>query len=178
MSDINIVMLTGNLTRDAELLGAVGGASVLKFGLASNRTVKNQQTDSYEDVPNFIDCTIFGKRADALADILTKGMRVSLEGELRYSSWQAKDGSRRSKLEVVVHNIILPPMAKSQDYSKPQRPAYTAAAPTQTPPRPAQQPQTYQQQQLPTYTPAPPAAPYSAPQQSPAPDVYDEDIPF
>lgn len=172
MSDINTVTLTGNLTRDAELLGAVGGASVLKFGIASNRTVKNQQTGGYEDVPNFIDCTIFGRRADALANILTKGMRVSLEGELRWSSWQAKDGSRRSKLEVVVRNIILPPLAKSQGSKPQQQPAYTAAAPAQSQPEQAQQPP------LPTYTPTTPVAPYSAPQQAPALDVYDEDIPF
>lgn len=168
MSDINVVVLTGNLTRDPELKGATS-ASVLKFSIASNRSVK-QQNGSYSDVPNFIDCTIFGKRADALANVLTKGMKVSLEGELRYSSWTDKDGNNRAKLEVVCQNIVLPPRTNKQ--------AYSNAGAQQNQPKQAQQAQTYQQEQIPTYTPTTPAAPYSAPQQAPAPDVYDEDIPF
>lgn len=165
MSDINVVVLTGNLTRDAELIATNGGSSVLKFGIASNRSVK-QQNGSYSDVPNFIDCTIFGKRADALANVLTKGMKVSLEGELRYSSWIDKDGNNRSKLEVVAHNIVLPPRSSQPASAQP----YAQSKPEQ-----AQQVQTYQQEQIPTYAPAPA---YNAPQQAPAPDVYDEDIPF
>lgn len=165
MSDINVVVLTGNLTRDAELMATNGGASVLKFGIASNRSVKGANGE-WEDVPNFIDCTIFGARAQSLSSILAKGMKVTIEGELRYSSWTDKNGNKRSKLEVVAHNIVLPPRS-SQPAS-----AQTYA---QSKPAPAQQTQTYQQEQMPTYAPAPA---YNAPQQAPAPDVYDEDIPF
>ncbi|WP_298579401.1 single-stranded DNA-binding protein [uncultured Olegusella sp.] len=165
MSDINTVVLTGNLTRDPELKAAQSGASVLKFSIASNRSVK-QQNGSYSDVPNFIDCTIFGARAQSLSSILAKGMKVTIEGELRYSSWTDKDGNKRSKLEVVAHNIVLPPR-KSQPAS--------AQPYAQSKPAPAQQTQTYQQEQMPTYA---SAAAYNAPQQAPAPDVYDEDIPF
>lgn len=168
MSDINTVVLTGNLTRDAELMATQGGASVLKFGIASNRSVK-QQNGSYSDVPNFIDCTIFGARAQSLSSILAKGMKVSIEGELRYSSWTDKDGNKRSKLEVVCRNIVLPPRPKQQ------APSQAPTGYAQSRPQPQQQTQTYQQEQMPTYTPAPA---YNAPQQAPAPDVYDEDIPF
>ena len=166
MSDINTVVLTGNLTRDAELMATNGGASVLKFGIASNRSVK-QQNGSYSDVPNFIDCTIFGARAQSLSSILAKGMKVTIEGELRYSSWTDKDGNKRSKLEVVCQNIVLPPRTNKQ--------AYSNAGAQQNQPAPAQQTQTYQQEQIPAYAPAPA---YNASQQAPADDVYDEDIPF
>ncbi|WP_068539461.1 single-stranded DNA-binding protein [Olegusella massiliensis] len=165
MSDINTVVLTGNLTRDAELMATNGGASVLKFGIASNRSVKGANGE-WEDVPNFIDCTIFGARAQSLSSILAKGMKVTIEGELRYSSWTDKDGNKRSKLEVVCQNIVLPPR-KSQPAS--------AQPYAQSKPAPAQQTQAHQQQQTPNYAPAPA---YNAPQQAPAPDVYDEDIPF
>lgn len=166
MSDINVVVLTGNLTRDAELIATNGGSSVLKFGIASNRSIKGANGE-WEDVPNFIDCTIFGTRASALSSILAKGMKVTIEGELRYSSWTDKDGNNRAKLEVVCQNIVLPPRTNKQ--------AYSNAGAQQNQPKQAQQAQTYQQEQIPTYTPAPA---YNAPQQAPAPDVYDEDIPF
>lgn len=166
MSDINVVVLTGNLTRDAELKGTPGGSSVLNFGIASNRSVKDANGE-WEDVPNFIGCTIFGKRADALEKYLTKGVKVTVEGELRYSPWTDKDGGRRSKLGVVVHNLILPPRTNKQ--------AYSNAGAQQSKPEQAQQTQAHQQQQTPNYA---SAAAYNAPQQAPAPDVYDEDIPF
>lgn len=165
MSDINTVVLTGNLTRDAELMATNGGASVLKFGIASNRSIKGANGE-WEDVPNFIDCTIFGARAQSLSSILAKGMKVTIEGELRYSSWTDKDGNKRSKLEVVAHNIVLPPRSSQPASAQPY---------AQSKPAPAQQTQTYQQEQMPNYA---SAAAYNAPQQAPAPDVYDEDIPF
>ncbi|WP_298578743.1 single-stranded DNA-binding protein [uncultured Olegusella sp.] len=168
MSDINTVVLTGNLTRDPELMATQGGASVLKFGIASNRAIKDTN-GQYKDVPNFVDCVMFGQRAQSLSTVLTKGMKVALEGELRYSSWQAQDGSNRSKLEVVCRNIVLPPRPKQQ------APSQAPTGYAQSRPQPQQQTQTYQQEQMPTYTPTPA---YNAPQQAPAPDVYDEDIPF
>ncbi len=97
---INRVNITGNLTRSPELKSTAGGTQVLRFGVAVNDRVKNQQTGEGEDRPNFVDCVTFGRRAEALANILTKGMKVAVEGRLRYSAWEAQDGSKRSKLEV------------------------------------------------------------------------------
>lgn len=102
---INRVFISGNLTRDAELRQTSGGMQVLRFGVAVNDRAKNQQTGQWEDRPNFVDCVAFGARAEGLARVLRKGMRVAVDGQLRYSSWQAQDGSRRSKLEVVVVEI-------------------------------------------------------------------------
>ncbi|MBS6395433.1 MAG: single-stranded DNA-binding protein [Bacteroides sp.] len=101
---INKAVISGNLTRDSELRRLGSGSCVLNFGVAVNDRVKNQQTGEWEDRPNFVDCVIFGARAEKLAQYLTKGAKVAVEGRLRYSAWE-KDGQRRSKLEVVVDEL-------------------------------------------------------------------------
>ena len=103
---INRVVISGNLTRDAELRTTQSGMSILDFGVAVNDRRKNQQTGEWEDCPNFVDCTMFGTRAEKLQPYLAKGTKVAIEGKLRYSSWE-KDGQRRSKLEVVVDDLEL-----------------------------------------------------------------------
>lgn len=101
---INRVIISGNLTRDPELRSTAGGTSVLGFGVAVNDRRKNQQTGEWEDCPNFVDCTVFGARAEKLQPYLTKGSKVALEGKLRYSSWE-RGGQRRSKLGVIVDDL-------------------------------------------------------------------------
>lgn len=106
MNDINRVNLTGNLTRDPELRATESGNKVLNFTIASNSSRYEKRSDSWVDYPNFIACTVFGGRAEALNRIMKKGQKVAVEGSLRYSSWE-KDGHHRSKLEVIVDNVIL-----------------------------------------------------------------------
>ena len=101
---INRVSISGNLTRDPELRQTQGGMAILNIGVAVNDRRKNQQTGEWEDVPNFVDCVMFGSRAEKLAQYLAKGTKVAIDGKLRYSSWE-KDGARRSKLEVIVDEI-------------------------------------------------------------------------
>ena len=102
---INRVNLSGNLTRDPELRMTKGGKQVLSFGLAVNDRMRNQQTGEWKDRPNFVDCIIFGNRAEAVAKYVSKGSKVAVDGKLRYSSWETKEGQRRSKLEVIVDEI-------------------------------------------------------------------------
>ena len=101
---INSVNISGNLTRDPELRRTAGGTAVLTIGVAVNDRRKNPQTGEWEDYPNFVDCTMFGTRAEKLSGMLGKGSKVAIGGKLRYSSWE-KDGQRRSKLEVIVDEI-------------------------------------------------------------------------
>ena len=102
---INKVMLSGNITRDCELRAMPNGNAVGTFGLAVNERRKNSQGE-WEDYANFVDCTIFGRRAEAIAKYLTKGAKVALEGRLHYSSWEDRNGGgRRSKLDVTVDEI-------------------------------------------------------------------------
>lgn len=130
---INIVTISGNLTRDPELRQA-GSTSILSFGVAVNDRRRNSQSGQWESVPNFVDCIIFGTRADALAGLLHKGSKVAIDGKLRYSSWESKDGKKHSKLEVVVNEIDL----MQREVSQPQQPQ-------QPQPQRYQQPQGYQQ---------------------------------
>lgn len=103
---INKVLITGNLTRDAELRSTPSGTAVLSFGVAVNDRRRNPQTQEWEDYANFVDCTMFGRRAEAISRYLTKGLKVAIEGRLHYSSWEDKNsGQRRSKLDVTVDEI-------------------------------------------------------------------------
>lgn len=105
MSNINRVMLSGNLTRSPELKTTPGGMAVLQMGIAVNGRRKNSQTGQWEDVPNYFDLTMFGNRAQAVSQYLGKGTKVMVDGELRWRSWQDQSGQNRSKVEVIVNEI-------------------------------------------------------------------------
>ena len=147
---INRCIISGNIGRDPELRSTAGGSQILSFSLAVNDRKKNQQNGEWEDYTNWVDCVVFGARAEPISRFLSKGTKVAVEGKLRYSSWEAKDGGKRSKLEVVVDEVEFLSV-RDQDRPQPDS-SYSATAPAQ-----------------PSFTPATPA---------PAAAVYDEDIPF
>ena len=160
---INRVVISGNLTRDPELRSTTSGFTILNIGVAVNDRKRNQQTGEWEDYANFIDCVLFGARADYLSRVLRKGMKVVIEGKLRYSSWE-KDGVRRSKIEVICDDLdFVSPRQQQSGYSQggfesqPPAPSFSAPQPVASAPAP----------QRPAVT-APPQTE----------DVYDEDIPF
>lgn len=105
MRNLNHVTLSGNLTRDAELRITAGGTAVLNFGIAVNESRKDTSAGKWVDEPNFIDCVIFGNRGDSIAQYMEKGTKVSLVGRLHQSTWETKDGQKRSKIEVIVDGI-------------------------------------------------------------------------
>ena len=105
--NVNKVIVSGNLTRDPELRATAGGTQVVRFGLAVNDRVRDQQTGEWKDHANFVDCAAFGNHGEALSKILRKGSKVTVEGKLHFSSWQGKDGSKHSRLEVFVDNVDL-----------------------------------------------------------------------
>lgn len=157
---INRVNITGNLTRDPELRSTAGGMAVLGFGVAVNDRRKNQQTGQWEDYPNFVDCTMFGNRAEALSRILRKGMKVAIEGKLRYSSWEDKNGGgRRSKIEIIPDEVEL--LSQNANTQQPQQYAPQGY-----------QPQAYAPQQAPQQAYQPQPAPQQAPQQWNAQQAY------
>lgn len=101
---INRVVITGHLIHDPDLRATATGTPVLGIGLVVNDRRKNQQTGEWEDSPNFIDCTMFGARAEAVSKYLSKGNKVAIEGELRWSQWE-RDGQKHSKIEVIIDEI-------------------------------------------------------------------------
>jgi single-strand DNA-binding protein len=104
MSDINRVTLVGRLTRDPELRALPSGTSVLNLGLAVNGRQKDQ-SGNWIDKPNFFDVKVFGAQAEMLANHLAKGRRIGVDGRLDWSSWEAQDGGKRSKVEVVAQSV-------------------------------------------------------------------------
>ena len=125
---INRVIISGNLTRDPELRSTASGLPVLGFGVAVNDRRKNQQTGEWEDYPNFIDCTMFGARAESLSRYLGKGTKVAIEGKLRWSQWE-RDGQKRSKIEVIVDDIELVQRSQGGSQAAPcAAPVYDGAA--------------------------------------------------
>lgn len=118
---INSVVISGNLTRDAEVRRTASGLAIVSFGMAVNDRVKNKQTGEWENYANFIDVTWFGAYAEKCAGGMTKGTRACVFGKLHYSTWE-RDGQKRSKLEVVAQEVELPPRAQGQQaqYQAPQ----------------------------------------------------------
>ena len=110
---INRASISGNLTRDPELRQTKSGTPSLSFCVAVNDRRRNPQSMEWEDYPNFIDCVMFGARAEAVSKHLVKGMKVAIEGKLRYSTWE-RDGQRRSKIEVVAEEIEFMSRAQSK----------------------------------------------------------------
>lgn len=112
--DINVTILSGRLTRDPETRCTAAGATVLTFGLAVNDRVKDASSGEWTDRPNYLDCTVFGQRAERLAKRLSRGTAVTLTGRLRWSSW-TQDGTKRSKVEVIVNEIDVHQGPRSSD---------------------------------------------------------------
>lgn len=99
---INQVIVSGNVVRDCSLRGQVAS-----FTVAVN-TRKKSIEGNWEDKPNFIDCKLFGSRAEALYPFIKKGVKVAVSGRLDQYSWTDKDtGSKRSKVEVICNEIEL-----------------------------------------------------------------------
>ena len=104
MASLNKVLLIGNLTRDLDLKYLSSGVPVASFGLAVNRTYTDGNGEKQED-PCFVDVTCWSRLAEVSAEYLKKGKSVFIEGRLQYRSWEAEDGGKKSKLEVVAQNI-------------------------------------------------------------------------
>jgi single-strand DNA-binding protein len=102
--DINRVTIVGRLTRDPELRHLQSGNPVLQLGVAVNGRQKDE-TGNWVDKPNFFDVKVFGNQAEMLAQHLSKGRRIGVDGRLDWSSWEAQDGSKRSKVEIVAQSV-------------------------------------------------------------------------
>jgi single-strand DNA-binding protein len=102
--DINRVTIVGRLTRDPEIAHLPSGTAVLKLGVAVNGRQKDD-AGNWADKPNFFDVKVFGNQADMLNQHLSKGRRIGVDGRLDWSSWEAQDGSKRSKVEIIANSV-------------------------------------------------------------------------
>ncbi|MDR1933175.1 MAG: single-stranded DNA-binding protein [Spirochaetales bacterium] len=104
MADVNYVVLVGRLTRDASLKFTNSGLPICEFSLAINRRVR--QGEVWTDEAHFFDITLFGKQGEAIAQYMTKGTQIAVEGELRLDRWE-QDGQKRSKIKIIGNNVQL-----------------------------------------------------------------------
>ena len=102
--DINRVTLVGRLTRDPELKHLPSGTPVLEMGVAVNGRMQDD-AGNWVDKPNFFDVKVFGNQAEMLSQHLTKGRRIGIDGRLDWRSWEAQDGTKRSKVDVVAQSV-------------------------------------------------------------------------
>ena len=105
MANFNKVILAGNLTRDPEVRYTPKGMAIAKFGLAINRTWKNEAGETKEEV-TFVDIDAFGRTAEVISQYLKKGRPILVEGRLKLDQWDDKQsGQKRSRLGVVLENF-------------------------------------------------------------------------
>ena len=105
-TNINRVVLTGNLTHDPELRSLPSGTSVCKLRIACNTRRKNNSTGDWEDKPNYFDVTVWGAQGENAARYLTKGRPVAIDGRLEWREWEAKDGSgTRQSVDIIADSV-------------------------------------------------------------------------
>ena len=123
MKNVNMAVVAGRLVKDPELKATTGGSSVLEFSVAFN-TSKRSQTGEWEDEANYIDCVLFGNRAESLSRFLHKGMKVTVLGALKQQRWQGRDGQNRSRIVLNANEVELPDRQQQQE-----QPTYAAPQP-------------------------------------------------
>lgn len=201
---INSVSLSGNLARDPEIKTS-GSTIICSFCIVVDDNVKNRSTGEWERVPNFFDVTVFGRYGDAVAQRLHKGAKVFVDGKLHYSTWQAQDGSKRSRVSVYADTVETASQPNAQNgvqgaYSTQNAQTYqqtynAAATPAtasrasvqaqssvppmpQTPPTMPQTPQAPQVPSAPAQVPPAPQAPLSPEEVDRRLEMASFDLPF
>lgn len=116
MSDLNRVVVTGRLTRDAEKKTTASGLAVVRFSLANG--YRKKDGDQWVDETSYFDCVFIGNRAERAVENLKKGRLVVIDGELRQSRWE-QNGEKKSKVEILVNNIQMPGSQDKPAQSKP-----------------------------------------------------------
>lgn len=105
---INKAMIYGNLTRDPELKSLPSGTQVCEFGVATNRVWKDKNGAKQEST-DYHNIVVFGRQAELIKQYLHKGSGVFLEGRIQTRSWDAQDGTKRYRTEIVADRIQFGP---------------------------------------------------------------------
>jgi single-strand DNA-binding protein len=104
-TNINRVVLTGNLTADPELRSLPSGTSVCKLRVACNTRRKNGSTGEWEDKPNYFDVTVWGAQGENAARYLSKGRPIAVDGRLEWREWEAQDGAKRQAIDIIADSV-------------------------------------------------------------------------
>jgi len=114
--NFNKVIILGNLTRDPEVKALPSGQNVVNFSIATNR-IYTDKSGQKQQTAEFHNIVAFGKLADICGRFLSKGKMVLVEGRLQTRSWQAQDGSKRYRTEIIMENMQLGPRGVGDNMS-------------------------------------------------------------
>ena len=104
-TNINVVVITGNLTHDPELRSLPSGNSVCKLRIANNTRRKDNSTGEWVDKPNYFDVTVWGAQGENCARFLTKGRPVAIDGRLEWREWESQEGQKRQSVEIIANSV-------------------------------------------------------------------------
>jgi single-strand DNA-binding protein len=104
-TNINRVVMTGNLTADPELRSLPSGTSVCQMRIACNTRRKNASSGEWEDKPNYFNVTVWGAQGENVARYLSKGRPVAIDGRLEWREWEAQDGSKRQATDIIADSV-------------------------------------------------------------------------
>src|SRR3989449_7915871 len=103
-TNINRVVLTGNLTRDPELRSTPSGTSVCSLRIACN-TRRKDASGEWVDKPNYFDVTVWGAQGENCATYLSKGRPVAVDGRLEWREWEDKQGNKRQSIDIIADSV-------------------------------------------------------------------------
>ncbi|HEY5171366.1 MAG TPA: single-stranded DNA-binding protein [Acidimicrobiia bacterium] len=104
-TDSNSITISGNITRDPEMRYTPSGISKVTFGVAVNRSWRNQQSQEWEEQTSFFNVVAWRQLAENVGASLTKGSRVVVSGRLEQRSWETEAGEKRSIVEIVADDV-------------------------------------------------------------------------
>lgn len=104
-TNINRVVITGNLTADPELRALPSGTSLCKLRIACNTRRKNGSTGEWEDKPNYFDVTVWGAQGENAARYLSKGRPVAIDGRLEWREWETQEGAKRQAIDIIADSV-------------------------------------------------------------------------
>ncbi len=104
-SNVNVVVITGNLTKDPELRSTNSGTSVCEMRVAVNSRRKDQ-SGQWVDKPNYFDVVVFGAQGENCANYLSRGRPLAVEGRLDWREWEAKEGGgKRQAVQIIANSV-------------------------------------------------------------------------
>lgn len=104
-TNINRVILTGNLTADPELRSLPSGTSVCELRVAVNSRRKDQSSGEWVDKPNYFNVKVWGAQGENAARYLSKGRPVAIDGRLDWREWETQDGAKRQTIDIIADSV-------------------------------------------------------------------------
>jgi len=124
MASLNVVALSGNLTKDPELRQLPSGTSVCQLRLAVNDRFKDSD-GQWKDRAYYFDVTVWGGQGENAAKYLERGSGVIVQGQLRWREWEAQDGSKRQAVDINAREVVFMPRGEGGGSRSSGRPEST-----------------------------------------------------